>query len=86
MKVCNGNTWTNTLTFIYIDNVIMTSFIRYFIVTAENLIWLVFLFFCSWWPAEKYLFAALICYLHFSKMDKWQLKGWRGFKIVITEI
>ena len=25
-----------------------------FIVTAENLIWpVVFLFFCSWWPAEK---------------------------------
>ena len=28
--------------------------------TAENLIWLVFfLFFCSLWPAEEYLFAAL---------------------------
>ena len=32
-----------------------TSFIRCFIVTAENLIWwpVVFLFLCSWWPAEE---------------------------------
>ena len=37
-----------------------TSFIRCFIVTAENLVGpVVFLFFCSWWPAEEYLFAAL---------------------------
>ena len=38
MKLCNGNTWTNTLTFIYIENVVKTSFIPYFIVTAKNLI------------------------------------------------
>ena len=60
MKLFNGNSWTNTVTFIYIENVVKTSFIRYFIVTAENLIWpVVFLFFYSWWPAEEYLFAAL---------------------------
>ena len=47
------------------------SFICCFDVTAENLIWLVvFLFFCSWWPAEEYLFAALQtflfqCYFYF---------------------
>ena len=51
---CNGNTWTNTLTFIYIENTIKTSFIHYFIVTAKNLICPVaFLFFCSWWLAEE---------------------------------
>ena len=40
MKLCNGNTQTNTFnTFIYIENIVKTSFIRYFIVCAENLIW-----------------------------------------------
>ena len=37
MKLRNGNAWTNTLTFIYIENVVKTSFICYFIVTTENL-------------------------------------------------
>ena len=42
------------LTFICIENVLKTSFIRHFIVTAKNLIWLVvFLFFCLWWPEEE---------------------------------
>ena len=50
----NGNTWTNRLTLIYLENVVKTIFICCFIVTAENLIWLVvFLFFCLWWPAEE---------------------------------
>ena len=59
MKLCNGNTWTNTLTIIYLENVVKTGFIRCFIVTAESLIWpVVFLFFFSWWLAEEYyLFA-----------------------------
>ena len=53
MKLCNGNNWASTLTFIYMENAFKTSFI-YFIVTAENLIWLmVFLFFCPWWPAKE---------------------------------
>ena len=35
-----------------------TSFICSLIATTKNLIWLVvFLFFCSWWLAEEYLFA-----------------------------
>ena len=35
-------------------------FIRCFIVTAETLIWpVIFLLFCSWRPAEEYLFATL---------------------------
>ena len=56
MKVCNGNTWTNTLTFIYIDNVIMTSFIHYFIVTAENLIWLWFFYFSVHGDQQKNIY------------------------------
>ena len=60
MKLCNSNTWANTLTFIYIQNVVKTSFICYFVLTAENLIWpVIFLFFSSWWPTREYLFAAL---------------------------
>ena len=54
MKLCDGNNWASTLTFIYIENAFKTNFICYFIVTAENLIWLmVFLFFCPWWPAKE---------------------------------
>ena len=54
-NLCNGNTWTNTLTLLYVENVANASFIRCFIVTAENLTWqVVFLFFCSWWPVEEY--------------------------------
>ena len=34
MKLCGGNTWTSTSTFIYIENV-----------TTENLIWLVVFYF-----------------------------------------
>ena len=37
-----------------------TSFIYCFILTTKNLIWpVLFLFFCSWWLAEEYLFAVL---------------------------
>ena len=38
-----------------IENIVKTSFIRYFIATTENLIFTgdFFLFFCSWWPAEE---------------------------------
>ena len=52
-----GNIWTNTLLFIYKENVVRPSFVCCFIVTAKILIWpLIFLFFCSWLLAEeKYL-------------------------------
>ena len=57
---CNSNTWTNTLNSVLHREYHKTSFIHCFIVTAKNLIWpVVFLFFCSWWPAEEYLFEAL---------------------------
>ena len=44
--------------FIYIENIVKISFICCFIVTAKNLTGC-FLFFCSWWLAEEYLFAVL---------------------------
>ena len=73
MKLCNGNTWINTLNSLLHREHRNTSFIRCFPVTAENLIWLTAsLFFFSWWPAEEYLFAALLkcqflCF--FTKLD-----------------
>ena len=46
-----------------------TSFIYFFIVTAKNLILLVvFLFFCSWWLAEEYLFVTLGKFLVFKRL------------------
>ena len=52
------------------------SFICCFDVTAENLIWpVVFLFFCSWWPAEEQYSSAALqtflfqCYSYFDILD-----------------
>ena len=71
MKLCNSNPWTNTLTFIYIENIIKTSFICYFIVTSKNLIQqMVIWFSCSWWLiAEEYLFAVLHIAVQFEEQD-----------------
>ena len=55
-----------------------TSFIYCFIVTAKNLIWHVFFFliFCSWWSAEKYLFAVLLtCIITWSTMEPEKMKS-----------
>ena len=81
MKLCNCSTWTNTLTFIYIENVVKTSFIRYFIVTTKKLIWIVVFWFS--FPAEEYLFAAL---LHINFQSAVQVSAPRQKFIVIIFI
>ena len=45
MKLCNGNTWTNTLNSLLHRECCKTCFICYFLVTAEDLIWPVFFIF-----------------------------------------
>ena len=51
---CNGNAGTNTLNSAVHRECRKTSFICCFIVIAKNLFWpMVFIFFCSWWPAEE---------------------------------
>ena len=45
MKLCNGNTWTNTLNSLLHRECCKTSFICYFLVAAEDLIWPVFFIF-----------------------------------------
>ena len=70
MKLCNGNTWTNTSNSLFNKECLKTSFIYYFLATVQNLFWqVIFLFFCSWWLAEEYLFAVLwymwyVCIVH----------------------
>ena len=50
----NGNAGTNTLNSVLHRKCRKTSFICCFIVTGKNFIWpVVFIFFCSWWPAEE---------------------------------
>ena len=74
---CIGNTWTNTLTFIYIENVIKTSFICFFIVTAKNLIWLVvFWSFYWWWSAEEYFICSTVFILYGTQMWLKNLCKW----------
>ena len=63
-----------------------TSFVVVFSVTAKNLIWpVVFLIFCSWWPAEEYLSAAMRIMILRCKMTMNERFNMIGLMTVVME-
>ena len=70
MKLCNGNTWTNTLNSEHRE-CCKTSFICCVLVAAENLIWPVFFFIFFFMVTSRgVIFAVLWKYLLCNKIYK----------------
>ena len=72
MKLCNSNTWTNTLTFNYKENVVMTRFDLIFYCDRRkfNLTggFLIFLFMLTGWEITFYLQHWYCCKILYPKM------------------